>query len=63
MATLITAFIVFWLLTLPFRIAMRRARQRVVAPQVIVVVQQQPAVPAPLLTLEQELERLIEGSR
>jgi hypothetical protein len=64
MATLITAFIVIWLLFLPVRIAMRhaRARQRVVQPQVIVVVQQ-PAVPAAALTLEQELERIVAGSR
>jgi hypothetical protein len=52
-----SAIVAIFLVTLLFRACIRHWTRRVAQPQVIVVVQQ-PAVPAAPLTLEQELERM-----
>jgi hypothetical protein len=57
-----SVIVAIFLVMLLFRIFTRRTR-RVVPPGVQVIIVQQPAVPAARLTLEQELERIVEGSR
>ena len=60
MTIVIAWAIVIYLLTLPFRLALRHRPRRVIPPAVVVVVQI-PAPPQAPLTLAQEAEQYLQG--